>query len=92
MNESELARTCPTRADGAPALFTHRIQTATCAGRQSSNYHKCFSCEHFEHGVAPVKASLPPLPELELPRVPRQGKPAALPSEKAPAAARLKVG
>jgi len=92
MNESELVRTCPSRTDGAPALFTHRISGGTCAGRQSANYHKCFSCEHFQHGVIMPKAGLPPLPSVEVPRVKgKEPKPVPIPGQAVPAA-RLKVG
>lgn len=92
MNESQGVRTCPTRTDGAPALFTHRISGGTCAGRQSSNYHKCFSCEHFEHGVVVPKAGLPPLPSIEVPRV-NANEPKRTPApEREVPAARLKVG
>ncbi len=37
-------RECPTRADGARALFAHVIDLATCQERQRGHYHKCPTC------------------------------------------------
>ena len=36
---------CPTRVDRA-ALFAHAVTLATCQGRQSQHYHKCWTCAH----------------------------------------------
>ncbi len=35
---------CPTRIDGAPALFAHKVTQAQCQERQRGQYHKCFTC------------------------------------------------
>ena len=35
---------CPTRIDGAPALFAHRVSNGQCQDRQRGQYHKCFTC------------------------------------------------
>lgn len=35
---------CPTRIDGAPALFAHKVTQAQCQDRQRGQYHKCFTC------------------------------------------------
>lgn len=40
-------RQCPTRADGATALFAHVIDGATCQARQRQHYHKCPTCTHY---------------------------------------------
>ena len=39
-------RECPTRADGAHALFAHVIDGATCQERQRGHFHKCPTCTH----------------------------------------------
>lgn len=39
-------RACPTRADGAAALFQHRVTVAQCQSKQRGLYHKCFTCAH----------------------------------------------
>ena len=39
-------RTCPTRIDGAPPLFAHRVTTSRCTDRQRGSYHKCFTCAY----------------------------------------------
>jgi hypothetical protein len=35
---------CPTRVDGAPVLFAHKVTQAQCQDRQRGHYHKCFTC------------------------------------------------
>lgn len=35
---------CPTRVDGAPALFAHKVTAGQCQDRQRGAYHKCFTC------------------------------------------------
>ena len=35
---------CPTRVDGAAALFAHKVTAAQCQDRQRGHYHKCFTC------------------------------------------------
>ena len=37
-------RVCPTRIDGSPVLFAHRVDTSRCQERQRQRYHKCFTC------------------------------------------------
>lgn len=37
-------RTCPTRIDGTPMLFAHKVDTQKCQERQRKGYHKCFTC------------------------------------------------
>jgi hypothetical protein len=37
-------RVCPTRIDGAPVLFAHRVDAVRCQERQRQRYHKCFTC------------------------------------------------
>ncbi len=35
---------CPTRVDGAPVLFAHKVIQGQCQDRQRGSYHKCFTC------------------------------------------------
>jgi hypothetical protein len=35
---------CPTRIDGAPVLFAHKVTQLQCQDRQRGQYHKCFTC------------------------------------------------
>jgi hypothetical protein len=35
---------CPTRIDGAPVLFAHKVTQGQCQDRQRGSYHKCFTC------------------------------------------------
>jgi hypothetical protein len=35
---------CPTRVDGAPVLFAHKVTQGQCQDRQRGQYHKCFTC------------------------------------------------
>jgi hypothetical protein len=35
---------CPTRVDGAPVLFAHKVTQGQCQDRQRGHYHKCFTC------------------------------------------------
>ena len=37
---------CPTRIDGAPVLFAHKVTQSQCQDRQRGHYHKCFTCVH----------------------------------------------
>jgi len=47
MNQpDEYTRVCPTRIDGAPTLFAHRVSPDQCQDRQRGLYHKCFTCAH----------------------------------------------
>lgn len=51
-NESGHARICPTRIDGAPVLFAHRVTVPQCQDRQRGRYHKCYTCAHNNAYVA----------------------------------------
>jgi hypothetical protein len=37
---------CPTRIDGAPVLFAHKVNQGQCQDRQRGHYHKCFTCAY----------------------------------------------
>ena len=43
---SQNLRSCPTRIDGQPVLFAHKVTTSQCADRRRGRYHKCFTCVH----------------------------------------------
>lgn len=43
---------CPTRVDGAPVLFAHKVSQSQCQDRQRGQYHKCFTCVHNNAYVA----------------------------------------
>ena len=45
-------QSCPTRIDGAPVLFAHKVNQAQCQDRQRGQYHKCFSCAYNNAYVA----------------------------------------
>lgn len=77
------SRVCPTRVDGRPALFAHKLTVSRCHQRQRESYHKCATCVHngvqvvaFQPRVpAPLPPEVPdvsvaPLPELPLPELP----------------------
>jgi hypothetical protein len=51
-NDSGHARICPTRIDGAHALFAHRVTVPKCQDRQRGRYHKCYTCAHNNAYVA----------------------------------------
>ena len=44
VNTEQLLRVCPSRIDGAPVLFAHKVDVARCQDRQRQRYHKCFTC------------------------------------------------
>lgn len=44
MANSHELRSCPTRIDGADALFAHKVTQGTCQDRQRNRYHKCYTC------------------------------------------------
>lgn len=54
---------CPTRIDGAPVLFAHKVSQGQCQDRQRGHYHKCFTCVYNNALVAkngkPVVAAAP---------------------------------
>jgi hypothetical protein len=41
---SQNLQLCPTRVDGAPVLFAHKVTQGQCQDRQRGQYHKCFTC------------------------------------------------
>ena len=43
---------CPTRVDGAPVLFAHKVNQGQCQDRQRGQYHKCFTCIYNNAHVA----------------------------------------
>jgi len=43
---------CPTRIDGAPVLFAHKVDRSRCQDRQRKRYHKCFTCAWNNNYVA----------------------------------------
>ena len=43
-NPTGHSRVCPSRPDGAAALFAHRVTVDQCQDRQRGRYHKCFTC------------------------------------------------
>lgn len=62
-------RSCPTRIDGAPVLFAHKVSAGQCQDRQRGRYHKCFTCAFNNayvavHGlpVEEVRVQAPPQP------------------------------
>lgn len=57
------SRVCPTRIDGAAALFSHRVSVEQCQDRQRGRYHKCFTCAHNNAYVAIHGAHQPAAPE-----------------------------
>jgi hypothetical protein len=66
--QSEL-RTCPTRIDGAPVLFAHRVSRGQCQDRQRGRYHKCFTCVHNNaYAAAQGRTELPEPPRMRMER------------------------
>ncbi len=51
-------RVCPTRIDGATALFTHKVTVPHCQDRQRGRYHKCFTCS-YNNGFVAAKGPRP---------------------------------
>ena len=45
-------QSCPTRVDGAPVLFAHKVSRGQCQDRQRGRYHKCFTCAYNNEFVA----------------------------------------
>jgi len=62
-------RTCPTRIDGAAALFAHRVSPARCQDRQRGRYHKCFTCVYNHAYVATHGMPVPEPVRLPGPRL-----------------------
>ncbi|MFT5290312.1 MAG: hypothetical protein ACI8QS_001052 [Planctomycetota bacterium] len=56
-------RQCPTRPEGAEVLIAHRINEATCQGRQRKQFHKCYTCVHRNASHAVGTVTLPPVRE-----------------------------
>lgn len=69
-------RNCPTRIDGADALFAHKVTQGACQDRQRNRYHKCYTCAFNNARVAlygppgAAPAASEPVPEATEP-VPR---------------------
>lgn len=55
---------CPTRVDGAPVLFAHKVTQGQCQDRQRGQYHKCFTCAYNNAYVA--KNGRPKVAETKL--------------------------
>ena len=69
--EQQGLQTCPTRIDGSPGLFAHKVTRGTCQDRQRGRYHKCFTCAY---NNAYVAVNGPP-PEVEAAKeLPRTAK------------------
>jgi hypothetical protein len=71
MNLPRGMRSCPTRADGEPVLFTHAVTPSLCQDRQRGHYHKCWSCAHM-NGAASHNGARHALPLTSLLRNPKQ--------------------
>ena len=61
---------CPTRIDGAPVLFAHKVTQGQCQDRQRGQYHKCFTCAYNNAYVAkngrPMPIRAPSEPEARV--------------------------
>ena len=61
---------CPTRIDGAPVLFAHKVTQGQCQDRQRGQYHKCFTCAYNNVYVAkngkPVAVTTPAEPQARV--------------------------
>lgn len=44
VNQRPALQLCPTRIDGQPQLFAHKVSRGQCQDRQRGRYHKCFTC------------------------------------------------
>jgi hypothetical protein len=42
--QEQTLQICPTRIDGSPVMFAHKVDRARCQDRQRRRYHKCFTC------------------------------------------------
>ncbi len=51
-NTDTQLKVCPTRIDGAEALFAHKVDSTRCQERQRQRYHKCFTCAYNNSYVA----------------------------------------
>ena len=65
-------RVCPTRTDGAAALFAHRVSQQACQDKQRGRFHKCYTCAFnnayvAENGLPPEIVAQPPAPAPETP-------------------------
>ena len=40
-------RACPTRVEDPQPLIQHRVTVSQCQGKQRRQYHKCFTCMHW---------------------------------------------
>ena len=59
-------QTCPTRIDGSPVLFAHKVDRARCQERQRKRYHKCFTCAWNNNYVA-LNGAPPLVAEAQVP-------------------------
>jgi len=71
-NTAQGLRVCPTRVDGSPVLFAHKVDLSRCQERQRQRYHKCFACAWnnsyvSQHGEPALTAAddAAPAPEKE---------------------------
>jgi len=53
---------CPTRIDGTPVLFAHKVDKQRCQERQRQRYHKCFTCA-WNHNQVSLHGEPKDLPE-----------------------------
>ena len=70
-NRSGHVQVCPTRIDGASALFAHRVTAQQCQDRQRGRYHKCFTCLFnnayvAKHGMPGTASHAEPEVEVEV--------------------------
>jgi len=64
-------RQCPTRTDGTPVLFAHKVSLGQCQDRQRGLYHKCHTCAWHnnlvsKHGAPVLQPKPAALPKLEV--------------------------
>ena len=81
MANPHVLRNCPTRTDGADALFAHKVTQGVCQDRQRNRYHKCFTCGFNNarvalHGLPTPKTAPQAAAELE----PEVEQPSAAPA------------
>ena len=69
-DQEQTLQICPTRIDGSPVLFAHKVDRARCQSRQRKRYHKCFTCAWNNNYVAangePEAGSEPVRTEIQL--------------------------
>lgn len=67
-------RQCPTRTDGTPVLFAHKVSLGQCQDRQRGLYHKCYTCawnnNHVaKHGMPALQPKTPAAASIPSPEV-----------------------